>query len=364
MTANRQIASVGALLIIGGLAIDPLSQQLVHYIPQDVPGDLGSATIQAASTWTGGTQDSSALVRGVTTPPLPTKGAIQNGLFSQNSLIPDLTPICSTGNCTFPSYRSLAICARSADVTYALKPKSFTVEGEEYPGQGKVTEQRWYLSQSNWIRSDSNGLLNMRSVAPPDASDSTGSDSTSSDQDQLDAIALNFSNSIAFKDSALPVADVFMIYANNRYASSPNPYSAIEFILEWCVQNFTTNVVNGTSTTQRQESFRDFSKPPAARGELLTATPNDGDDRTYTVKAGTHYNLQTYFLNLIHGNVKKINLPEASNSASNDVSEALFQPLDVTGTKMNGTDPVPGRGAGISGLQRILDNTATGMTNM
>jgi len=55
-----QIASIGALLIIGGLAIDPLSQQLVHYRAQIVLGPLGSATLPAASNWTGSTQDSSA----------------------------------------------------------------------------------------------------------------------------------------------------------------------------------------------------------------------------------------------------------------------------------------------------------------
>ncbi|KAL8698398.1 MAG: hypothetical protein Q9224_001869 [Gallowayella concinna] len=363
---DSQIASVGALLIIGGLAVVPLSQQLVHYIPQDVPGNLGSATIPAALTWTGSTQDSSVLVGGVPTPPLPMKGAIQNGLFSQNSLIPDLTPKCSTGNCTWPSYRSLAICARSANVTSHLKMREVSVEGP-HPGQGEVTEQQWYLSQSHWIRSSANILLGMRSVAPitSTSSYSTSSDSTGSNQDQSEADSLDFSNSIAFKDSALPVADVFMIYANDRDFSSSNPFSATEFILEWCVQNFTTNVVNGTFTTQRQESFRDFSKPdPTERTALLTATPNDGDGRTYTVDPGTHDSLQTYFLNLIQGNVTLINLPGASKSASNDVSEALFQPFDIFGQKNNEMDRVLGRGAGISSLQRILDNTATGMTNM
>ncbi|KAL8801033.1 MAG: hypothetical protein Q9182_004725 [Xanthomendoza sp. 2 TL-2023] len=192
------MASVGALMIIGGLAIDPLSQQLVHYIQQEVPDDLGTATIPVASTWTGSTQDTSVLIRGEPTPPLPMKGAIQTGLFSQNSLISDLTPICSSGNCTFPNYRSLAICAQSADVTYALHPRGVTVKDPDFPGQGKVTKQEWYLSQSNFIRGDAQRLLNMSSVAPPDRRKSTDSD-----QDR----SLDFSGSIVFKDSALPVAD-------------------------------------------------------------------------------------------------------------------------------------------------------------
>lgn len=54
---DSQIASVGALLVIGGLAIDPLSQQLVHYRVEVVPGPPGSATLPAAAEWTDGSQD-------------------------------------------------------------------------------------------------------------------------------------------------------------------------------------------------------------------------------------------------------------------------------------------------------------------
>ena len=238
--------------------------------------------------------------------------------------------------------------------------KNVRVKDADFIGEGEVTEQQWYLSQFNWIQSSADRLLNMRSVALPDPIKSTDSA-----QEPSFPISLNFSNSIAFKDSARPVADVFMIYANNRNYPSPNPYSATEFILEWCVQNFTTNVVNGIPTTQRQDQFRDFSKPdPAAGTAFLTATPNDGDGRTYTVDSGTHYVLQTYFRDLIRGDINRTNSEEAENSATNDVSDALFQPFDIFGSKVNGMDQVPGRGVGISGLQRILDNIATGMTNM
>lgn len=48
---------MGALLIIGGLAIDPLSQQLVHYGVRMVRSPSGSATLPAATTWKAGSQD-------------------------------------------------------------------------------------------------------------------------------------------------------------------------------------------------------------------------------------------------------------------------------------------------------------------
>ena len=39
--------------------MDPLSQQLVHYREQVVPGSAGSATLPAAVNWTSSTQDTS-----------------------------------------------------------------------------------------------------------------------------------------------------------------------------------------------------------------------------------------------------------------------------------------------------------------
>ena len=45
-----QIASVGALLIVGGLGVDPLSQQLVQFKVRNVPGTIGSANLSTANT--------------------------------------------------------------------------------------------------------------------------------------------------------------------------------------------------------------------------------------------------------------------------------------------------------------------------
>lgn len=46
-----QIASVGALLIISSLAVDPLSQQLVHYKVRNATGLPGTALLRIATDW-------------------------------------------------------------------------------------------------------------------------------------------------------------------------------------------------------------------------------------------------------------------------------------------------------------------------
>lgn len=300
------------------------------------------------------------------------KGAIQSGLFSQNSAVPDIQPVCSSGNCTWPSYRSLSVCARSADVTSSLKTRKVLVPSSE-PGGRKYNQPQWYLSQQNYILDNGVTICNLSTVAKKNPIVSIGhsqdpGESTSDESEYSgDPISLNFTDSIAFKDSTRPVANVFMIYANSTESSADHPgtFSAIEFVLEWCVQNFTTTVANGVASTQRHDSFRTFSTPdPNKEYAFITATPDDGDNRQYTIKPQDYYLLQYYFRGLVHGTVNLTDSPVAHSAATNDATQALYQPFDISGMKLNGTDQVPGRGVGLSGLQGILDNIATGMTNM
>jgi hypothetical protein len=70
---------------------------------------------------------------------------------------------------------------------------------------------------------------------------------------------LSFNSSIAFKNVSLPLADVLGIYGNETKGEHTLPngtiagghlaYGAVEFILEWCVQEFATEVINGIAKT-------------------------------------------------------------------------------------------------------------------
>jgi hypothetical protein len=53
----RQVASAGALLLIFGLAVDPLSQQLLHYDLQPLADLSSPAYISTALTWSTTSQD-------------------------------------------------------------------------------------------------------------------------------------------------------------------------------------------------------------------------------------------------------------------------------------------------------------------
>ena len=276
------------------------------------------------------------------------KGMIQNGLYSQNTVVQDVQPACSSANCTWQSYRSLAVCARLADVTKSLKSETVTVPGP-YRNSPKVTISKWYLSEHNYLLDHGYTVFNISTVAKPLQSlDDLTSEATKPD----------FSDSIAFKNISGPLADVFMIYASSA-DSSEGAFAAIEFVLEWCVQNFTSSVTNGVSSTERHDSFSGFSSDePFA---YQTASPDDGDNRQYEIEYRTHHILRNYFFTLLNGTTKT---NPGTPFSTNDAVQALYQPVSVLRRKVDGVDYDPGRGEGQVGLQRILDNIATGMTNL
>ncbi|KAJ9613503.1 hypothetical protein H2200_003445 [Cladophialophora chaetospira] len=103
------------------LAFGPFAQQAVTYPLRLRPDPSGDARAARAQNYT--------VVRGLGLGaqnfgiPDPTmKSAIYTGLFlNDNDTIPSLVPTCSTGNCTWPTYLTLGLCARVADVTNLLE---------------------------------------------------------------------------------------------------------------------------------------------------------------------------------------------------------------------------------------------------
>lgn len=211
-------------------------------------------------------------------PPPLMRAAIQTSLFAENFIVNDMQPVCSSGNCTSPSYRSLAICAQSADITSYLRTKNVSVPGD-FPGAPEYNRTQWYISKLNYLIYDH---LSLSSVAKKHLSY----------RNQQYAVSLDFNNSIAFKNSPSPIADIFMIYANAS-DSSIGTFSATEFVLEWCVQNFTTSVTNGLSSTEKHGSVSNLSKPDSIGTTAhLTAKPDDGDNRVYKIELVAHSILQ------------------------------------------------------------------------
>jgi hypothetical protein len=106
---RRHITSVGALISLLGLITSPLTQQMIDYPLRTVAEVNGSATVSIARVfnWTGTIDtDLAQILPGI------------NNIYT-NPIQP-LTANCSSSNCTFPAYSSLAVCSQVKDLSSLL----------------------------------------------------------------------------------------------------------------------------------------------------------------------------------------------------------------------------------------------------
>ena len=374
--------------MIFGLAVDPMSQALLSYEMRPQPDFENAAYVDTAYTWdTYSLQAQNVLVnstfdpnphqqtgnanihmypaagsiKGLTPdPPLVMQAAVLNGLFTSNTTLNSTIPVCATGNCSWESYRSLAVCTRWQDVSSHVKHE------QAYNETSKLTSNRWSLTDRASINNGRSKLcqLNMTSVATP---------KRNIDDYQVVPNALQFDDSIAFKDSKWPIADVFIVYSNE---SNPekigenvykwrNDYSALEFVLEWCVQEFNTSVVNGTAVTTRLNSTNAFDgeteEDVAGKGTVANLNADIsrplGTDR-YSVDNGTHYFLANYLRKILDGTV--YNSEGTTIYKTSDAAEAFWFTLFAGKTSHNRPSDKEIR----DGLSQALQNIATSMTNV
>lgn len=336
------MASIGALLVIANLAIGPLAQQSLLYQSVPIIATNEHATIVTTKDWLENSQQSQTLNMPADYDSISSgmKGAILNGLFaSANVTINDTLPTCSSGNCTFPDYQTLALCASTTDLTPQLKNMSTL-----------ATPGRWCLPHNFCVDgSAKTGISANITSAAILGEQNTGPGS---------GLPLNFT-SIAFSNRSAAVADFYIIYMNmtdsnaHNGVSYGNSWAAVEFVLDWCAPTFSTQVTNGTAVTKRKSNPKmDFD---ANVGYMVTA--HVGSD-TYTIESNTHYTLQRY-LNLTFSGLSYLDFGSGAHADSDQVQKlsSLFgvgaQNADILTTRVNG----------LVALDNLLANTATSMTN-
>jgi hypothetical protein len=224
-------------------------------------------------------------------------------------------------------------------------------------------------------------LLNFSSVAPP----VLPSNSTTSTGARPQPVALNFTDSVAFPRGRAAIADVFFIYKNYTHAQSKTPardeqtvtgpdmrtiYTALEFVLEWCVQTYQTTVINGKPSTVRLEHAANFNYngDDAVSLRLVPSSESGSSGDTprnaiYSVDLPTHYSLQRHFQQLLSGTVLQISASgQTVLLASSEPAQALWQPFDHIGQR-SADSPWDLFNTNQTGLGILLDNVATSMTN-
>lgn len=118
-TTERSLASVGALLTLLALAIDPFTQQVIRIKNVETVLSGSPSWISRSNNYTGSGPHKAAGLWDIT--PAMTK-AFYTGVVDPARIGLQISPTCPTGNCTFSTpYRSLAVCSQCSNITHEIK---------------------------------------------------------------------------------------------------------------------------------------------------------------------------------------------------------------------------------------------------
>jgi len=141
--------------------------------------------------------------------------AIYSGLWSSNtSSIEEIAPSCSTGNCTYPDFDSLAVCYKVANVTHKLKVTS-----------GESGFNPYNATLPNGVNLEYGALMTQINAT-----------------DKL----LMGTEGVGMHIAAF---DIVYQTGNEPFNDVNSTFNALEAAFWWCVNRYKTEVVNGQATT-------------------------------------------------------------------------------------------------------------------
>ncbi|KAH7395883.1 hypothetical protein BKA64DRAFT_577223 [Cadophora sp. MPI-SDFR-AT-0126] len=112
LRGRNLLVTLGALITVIAIAIDPFAQQIVKYTSCEQVSTLSQAFIPRTNSFNNRGIHIGANLNSVD---LGMQSAVNVGIFSPSTVA---TPFsCSTGNCTFPEYRSIAYCGSCIDIS-------------------------------------------------------------------------------------------------------------------------------------------------------------------------------------------------------------------------------------------------------
>lgn len=247
-TRWRNVATMGAAVTVIGIVTSPITQQTVSY-PERLADTKGTATTSAARH----IGDSSGQPY---TEFLQMVGAIHSGLEPNGAnYYTDLTPDCSTAECSFPPFPTIGVCAKIANATSLL---NVTV----LPSAGFDDSTGWGDEIS----------INTRMVAYNVTAPQLGAWVTTPVAYTMNFFTLN--ESFLFQDNKdlryTTLHDSLIIYSNGPNISYPNHdvtaipnFQAAEVVLHLCVKTLEVKVTGGKAvTTASNEQFHVLGDVP------------------------------------------------------------------------------------------------------
>lgn len=262
----RNLAAIGAVVMILCLPLDLFFQQIVNYERVFITVDM-NATLPRATMY----KSVGPLITGgsVGIGPDDAMENVINPHFYANGTMPALRSYCPTSNCTWEPFETLAVCSKCESMPDLLEygcfdgPASWLADVFDYSGKTpfpNMTQCGWYLNMTD---ADSRVLMTGYVV-----DNETGLPGESLDTrffPLIDAFTFEpyFGGSINFKDHLNAILDVLVVSSpggRDDLLAQTRPVVS-ECLLTWCTQTLQsyaswgsiseniTSVFNLTSTT-------------------------------------------------------------------------------------------------------------------
>jgi hypothetical protein len=254
--------------------------------------------------------------------------AIQKSLYNGASeALPALSPVCSTGNCNFPAYSSLAICAQVANVTENL------------------TTTPLPLSTSGNATIINNFYVTLPNGAGLEAGEYAVNITTTT------AGTLAFAAMPNILDVA--ISNTFIIYQKDINVEN-SAFGAIEILLNWCVSTYNSTVDATQPETQALVNSTSIAGNEPNGTLVMRAAEGTVN---YTADFQANIALQVYLANTFTGSYS-VEFGYFSTDAAMAISSALYEQLDYANLTGQALEDMQ-----FGGIMNATQSVATAMTN-
>ncbi|KAH0545431.1 hypothetical protein FGG08_000432 [Glutinoglossum americanum] len=407
---GRHLVSLGAFVMIMSVAVGPFIQQVISIRGFDVPfaGIAGDATVPYSERYDMGSeflQEISIVDKGgnsfgttFTHLDFSMTSAIYKGLTaSQASLLQEIPFTCSTGNCTWPVFPSLAVCSQCHDVTSLLSRTSEVAAPFALIKSGQnlavMTTNVTTYSLPNGVQiNNADGLLEAGGVSTFMTAGYTRQPSQTMNFKENEMMLFSIStiragdeyegNRTDWVDASVKAAECALYYCINAYdASATKGTLSEEIVASWSIKDPSSwqplplsDQPSGTEITHG--SLDDLANPDGLAGDptqgylnrtdLELSPPPQDDQEKYNFPPSTKYSIAQPSIDSISNFLTTLFTNDANNTdigftgiAIRDLAKNTFEySPDVMqilyDSTLNRTDPTP---------VTLLANLARSLTN-
>ncbi|KAK4105369.1 hypothetical protein N658DRAFT_491829 [Parathielavia hyrcaniae] len=308
-----------ATALLTSFLLSPLTQGAIMYPTRSVEVGGGTAVAARSESYSHPTPYDNLDTR--------EKQAVQSGIYhAVDEEVRPLQPLCSSGNCQWQNFSSLAVCSAVADVSDLVVPDQATSSGGGSLGGAKNELTNEARLPNGLFLAGSTTTYNLN-ISWPQGSPSSSTTSGGGEAYGTDGRGsfLPARTSLAFSQRdgrvSSAIANFFLVYTNQtgELASDPQPadaFRAAEVLLHFCVNTYEASTSGGASTSRVVHSST-LAADNEASSNALVAVRNDASSSSpqahrvrlhaagvkgvYSVERGDVELLNRYLLSLFSG---------------------------------------------------------------